>query len=195
MDYASWQKGHRVRMVYKIRHKADGSMKRFKSRLVVKGYTQYAGGDYTEIFSSIMNMTIVRNLIGVAVRNGWEMFQLDVNNAFLYSDLHKEVYMEVPPGLLVEQSRIVIAFQSQNWNTGIWEVILRSSLQSQNKSAHHRTVTDWSTLVQFLGIIFSRPFCGLQIDFADRSVIVETISASLRFEIQQGNITISSSKR
>lgn len=34
--------------VYKVKHKADGSVKRFKSRQIIKGYTEQTGIDYTE---------------------------------------------------------------------------------------------------------------------------------------------------
>lgn len=32
--------------VYKIKHKSDGTIKRYKARLVAKGYTQIEGVDY-----------------------------------------------------------------------------------------------------------------------------------------------------
>ncbi|XP_070005312.1 uncharacterized mitochondrial protein AtMg00810-like [Nicotiana sylvestris] len=55
--------------VYKIKYRADGSVERYKASLIV-----------------------------VVVKQGWSMFQLDVNNAFFHGDLHEEVYMKLPQG-------------------------------------------------------------------------------------------------
>ncbi|GJX04637.1 ribonuclease H-like domain-containing protein [Tanacetum coccineum] len=37
-------------------------------------------------------------LINLAVQNNWTLYQLDINNAFLYGDLVETVYMDLPDG-------------------------------------------------------------------------------------------------
>ena len=86
------------RWVFSIKHKTDGSIERYKTRLVAKGYTQTYGIDYQETFSLVAKLNIVRVLSSLAVNLDWPLHQFDVKKAFLHGDLEEELCMDIPSG-------------------------------------------------------------------------------------------------
>ena len=76
-------------------------MDRLKARLVAEGYAQTYGVDYFDTFSLVAKLTSIQLFISLAATHGWDL-QLDIKNVFLYGDLAKEVYMEIPLGFVAQ---------------------------------------------------------------------------------------------
>ena len=87
--------------IFKRKMKADGSIDKYKARLVVKGYRQKEGLDYFDTYSPVTRITSIRMLISIAALFNLEIHQMDVKTAFLNGDLNEEIYMEQPEGFVV----------------------------------------------------------------------------------------------
>nr|GEU29697.1 ribonuclease H-like domain-containing protein [Tanacetum cinerariifolium] len=84
--------------IFMLKYKSSGEIDRYKTRLVAQGFSQKEWINYDETFSHVVKMVTVRCLLNVVVSNSWHVYQLDVNNAFLYGDLVETVYMKPPEG-------------------------------------------------------------------------------------------------
>jgi len=84
------------RWVFKVKRNSDGSVERFKARIVAKGYSQVEGLDYDETFAPVTRYDSLRLIIALALHLGLDMSQADIKSAFLNGDLNEEVWM-MPP--------------------------------------------------------------------------------------------------
>ncbi|GKA20529.1 putative RNA-directed DNA polymerase [Tanacetum coccineum] len=97
--------------VWKIKYKSTGEVERYKARLVAKGFGQKEGIDYEETFSPVVKMVTVRCVLTLAVQYDWNVYQLDINNAFLYGELVEDVYMTLPEGYFSSDDKRVCKLQ------------------------------------------------------------------------------------
>ena len=69
---------------------------KYKARLVAKGYVQIEGIDYYLTYSPTLKADTMRLFLKIASINNWDIYQLDVNCAYLNAKLNEEVYLKIP---------------------------------------------------------------------------------------------------
>ncbi|GJS67664.1 ribonuclease H-like domain-containing protein [Tanacetum coccineum] len=84
-----------VRSMWLLKHKfnADGSLSRYKARLVANGRSQMQGIDHDDTFCPVVKPATIRTVLSLTVTRDWPIHQLDVKNAFLHGQLSETVYM------------------------------------------------------------------------------------------------------
>lgn len=85
--------------IFKIKFNSDGSLDRYKARLVAQGFSQVEGIDFHETYAPVVRHTTIRIILAMANRCDWLVWQLDVCTAFLYGELEEDVYMHPPEEL------------------------------------------------------------------------------------------------
>ena len=102
MDKPQDKKVIGLKWVYRIKYNQDGSIQKYKARLVTKGYSQQLGIDYDKTFAPVVRMKTIRIVLAIAAQLKLQVFQLDVKLAFLNGKLEEEVYVEQPQGYVVK---------------------------------------------------------------------------------------------
>jgi hypothetical protein len=88
--------------VFKKKLRSDGTIDKYKTRLVAKGYTQKEGENFFDTYSPVARLTTIRIFLSLAVSHGLLVHQIDVKTAFLNEELEEEIYMTQPDGFVVK---------------------------------------------------------------------------------------------
>jgi hypothetical protein len=99
------------RWVFKLKRNADGSIERYRGRVVAQGFAQRPGFDYTETFAPTPKWAALRAILALAALEDLEMESVDISSAFLNGTLEEEVYMRQPEGFVEK---------GNNW---VWRLI------------------------------------------------------------------------
>lgn len=104
----------------------DQGKPKFKARLVIQGCRQIEGVNYEETFAPVARYSSIRYLLALAVQKGLYISHLDVETAYLYSDLEEDIYIHPPktPGnrkysekvLKLKKAVYGLKQSGRNWN-------------------------------------------------------------------------------
>ena len=89
----------RCHYVFAVKRNADGTIEKFKARLVADGNTQRHGVDFDRIFSTVVKASTLRLLLLVATVYDYDLYQVDIRQAYIHAKLDANLYMHPPPGV------------------------------------------------------------------------------------------------
>ena len=155
--------------VFKIKYNPDGSIDKYKVRLVAQGFLQQEGIDYNEVFAPVVDSTSISLLLAIANHEDWEMEQMDVVTAFLHGRLEEEVYMKIPPYMNIPTSegkvlRLKGALYGLKQSSHVWN---RTFEKFMLRSGFKQCILD--TCIYTRGTGQSRIILGIHVD--DQAII------------------------
>ncbi|GJW42450.1 zinc finger, CCHC-type containing protein [Tanacetum coccineum] len=87
--------------IFKRKMKVDGTINKFKARLVIQGFIQKEGINYFDTYAAVARITTIRLLLALEAIHNLVIHQMDVKTTFLNGDLDEEVYIKQPEGFVM----------------------------------------------------------------------------------------------
>ncbi|GJX22789.1 zinc finger, CCHC-type containing protein [Tanacetum coccineum] len=87
--------------IFKRKLNVDGTVEKFKARLVIQGFKQKSGIDYFDTYALVARISVIRLLIALASIHSLIIHQMDMKTAFLNGELEEEVYINQPMGFIL----------------------------------------------------------------------------------------------
>ena len=117
--------------VFRVKLHSDGSVDKYKARLVALGNRQKQGIDFGEVFAPVIGHDTVRCLLSLAATLDLEVHHVDIKTAFLNGTLDEQVYMRQPPGFAAPGHEGLV------WRLKKSIYGLRQSPKMWNDTLHH----------------------------------------------------------
>ena len=120
-----------TKWVFTVKVKADGTLDRFKARLVARGFSQIYGIDYFETFAPTVRMDTLRIFLAIAALKDWELVHMDIKNAFTESHLKERIYLAPPQGVKVKDGyalRVLRSLYGLKQSARDWNHLCRDHL-------------------------------------------------------------------
>lgn len=84
-----------TRWIFKVKT-LEGGKTLYKARLVAQGFAQRYPEDYTDIYSPTVRAESVKTALVIASVLDLEVYQYDIQTAYLHAKLDKEIYVRAP---------------------------------------------------------------------------------------------------
>jgi Reverse transcriptase (RNA-dependent DNA polymerase)/gag-polypeptide of LTR copia-type len=120
-----------TKWVFTVKTYPDGTLERFKARLVARGFSQVYGEDYTDTFAPTVRMDTMRIFLALVAAEDLECNHLDIKNAFTESSLKERIYLTPPAGVPVRDGyvlRVLRSLYGLKQSARDWNLLLRDYL-------------------------------------------------------------------
>jgi transposase InsO family protein len=122
--------------VFRVKRHPDGTIDKYKARLVAQGFSQAPGVDFDATFAPTISRISLRVFLLIASHHQMLVHQMDAKSAFLQGTLDRDIYVSQPPGKEKQGTtkashvcKLNKALYGLRQSPLVWNMLLTSKLQ------------------------------------------------------------------